>query len=61
MSPHAYLIQLRLEKARQLISKGKSIADAALLAGFSDQSHLTRSFKKRYGLTPGRYGSQKIT
>lgn len=58
MSPHAYLVQLRLEKARELIDRGQSIADAALLAGFSDQSHLTRKFKKRYGLTPGLYGSQ---
>jgi AraC-like DNA-binding protein len=61
MSPHAYLIQLRLEKARELIDRGQSIADAALLAGFSDQSHLTRRFKKRYGLTPGLYSSQKLS
>jgi len=61
MSPHAYLVQLRLEKARELIDSGQSLADAALLAGFSDQSHLTRRFKKRYGLTPGLYGSQKLS
>ena len=61
MSPHAYLVQLRLERARELIDSGQSLADAALLAGFSDQSHLTRRFKKRYGLTPGRYGSQKLS
>jgi transcriptional regulator GlxA family with amidase domain len=61
MSPHAYLIQLRLERARKLIDSGLSIADAALLAGFSDQSHLTRRFKKRYGLTPGLYVSQKLS
>lgn len=61
MSPHAYLTQLRLEKARELIDGGQSIADAALLAGFSDQSHLTRRFKKRYGLTPGLYSSQKLS
>ena len=61
MSPHAYLVQLRLEKARELITSGLSISDAALLAGFSDQSHLTRKFKKRYGLTPGLYGTQKLS
>lgn len=55
LSPHAYLIQLRLEKARQLLDCGSSIADAALRSGFSDQSHLTRKFKHRYGLTPGKY------
>lgn len=55
MSPHAYLIQLRLEKARILLEKNGSIVDAAIQAGFSDQSHLTRKFKIRYGITPGVY------
>jgi AraC-like DNA-binding protein len=60
MPPHAYLIQLRLERARELIDEGKSIAGAALNAGFSDQSHLTRRFKKRFGITPGTYEAQKL-
>ena len=59
MSPHAYLIQLRLERARELLNQGESIADAAYLSGFSDQSHLTRRFKQRYGLPPGAYLTQK--
>lgn len=59
MSPHAYFIQLRLERARDLIGAGYNLTDAALLAGFSDQSHLTRRFKKRYGVTPGKYKEQK--
>lgn len=58
LSPHAYLLQLRLEKAFSLLSQGIPIADAALVSGFSDQSHLTRKFKKRYGLTPGHYRAQ---
>lgn len=58
MSPHAYLVQLRLELAKELLSQGQPIADTALLAGFSDQSHLTRRFKQRYGLTPGAYLQQ---
>jgi len=60
MSPHAYLIQLRLERARKLLDEGNTITDAALNAGFSDQSHLTRRFKKRFGITPGTYGAQKL-
>ena len=60
MSPHSYFVQLRLEQARTLIDSGHDISDAALLAGFSDQSHLTRAFKKRYGITPGMYSSQKM-
>lgn len=59
MPPHAYLIQLRLERARVLLNQGHAIADAALLTGFSDQSHLTRRFKQRYGLTPGAYLRQQ--
>ncbi|WP_136798929.1 helix-turn-helix transcriptional regulator [Desulfosediminicola ganghwensis] len=55
ISPHAYLVQLRLEKARRLLGADVSIADAAFRSGFADQSHLTRKFKERYGLTPGRY------
>jgi len=61
MSPHAYPTQLRLKRARELIDGGQSIADAALLAGFSDQSHLTRRFKKSYVLTPGLYSFQKLS
>lgn len=59
LSPHAYLVQLRLERARELIDTGCDLSEAALLAGFSDQSHLTRRFKKRYGITPGIYLQQK--
>lgn len=59
IAPHKFLVQLRLEKAKAFLDKGNGIADAALLSGFSDQSHLTRLFKKRYGVTPGLYLKQK--
>ncbi len=61
LSPHAFLLQLRLEHARNLLEKGSPIADTAASSGFSDQSHLTRAFKARYGLTPMVYkkGSPK--
>ncbi|VVS91466.1 helix-turn-helix domain-containing protein [Desulfoluna spongiiphila] len=55
MTPHAYLMQLRLEHARRMLEKGAPIADSALASGFSDQSHLTRAFRARYGLPPGAY------
>lgn len=54
-SPYRYLTQRRLELARNLMSSGTRILDAALLAGFADQSHMTRHFKQSYGLPPGRW------
>jgi AraC-like DNA-binding protein len=54
-SPHRYLVGRRLEHARALIMSGTALADAAAAAGFVDQSHLTRHFKARYGVTPGRW------
>lgn len=57
LTPHAYLVQRRVELARQLIRGGQGLADAALHAGFSDQSHLTRVFSTRFGYTPGRYAA----
>ncbi|MCP4115628.1 MAG: AraC family transcriptional regulator [Desulfobacteraceae bacterium] len=60
LSPHAFLIQLRLEHARTLLSQGESISQAALAAGFSDQSHLTRKFCTRFGISPGNYVKQSV-
>ncbi len=54
-SPHAYLIQRRIELAKQSIEKGQCLTDAAINSGFSDQSHLTRCFKSTLGVTPGQY------
>lgn len=59
MTPHGYLIQLRLERARRLIAGGVAIADAACQSGFADQSHLSRKFRLRYGITPKAYGIQQ--
>jgi AraC-like DNA-binding protein len=55
LTPHAYQVQLRLQKARALMRAGQPLAEAAMASGFSDQSHLTRHFKRVYGLTPGQY------
>jgi len=54
ITPVAYMTQLRIERAKRLIWKGMPIAEAALEAGFSDQSHLTRAMKRRLGITPGQ-------
>jgi AraC-like DNA-binding protein len=53
LPPHRYQTQLRLRRAKQLLLSGESAARAAAAAGFSDQSHLIRTFKSVYGVTPG--------
>ena len=55
MPPHAYLESVRIRHAQRLIREGKSLAEVAMEVGFSSQSHLTRSFKKIIGVTPGQY------
>jgi AraC family transcriptional regulator len=52
-TPHTYLMRLRLERARARLVAGASIRDVATECGFADQAHLSRLFKRRYGLTPG--------
>jgi len=54
-TPHAYLVQRRLQLVRRHLVAGRSLADAALLAGFADQSHMTRAFVRHFGITPARY------
>ncbi|HEU0216431.1 MAG TPA: AraC family transcriptional regulator [Stellaceae bacterium] len=54
-SPHRYLVGRRLQLAKEAIAAGETLAEAALTGGFADQSHMTRHFKARFGLTTGRY------
>jgi AraC-like DNA-binding protein len=54
-TPHAYLVQRRVYLARRLLAAGQPIVEAAIDAGFADQSHLTRAFVRQFGVTPGRY------
>jgi AraC-like DNA-binding protein len=56
-SPHRYLVMRRLDRAKILISQGGGLADVAAEAGFADQAHFTRHFKKTFGITPGRWVS----
>jgi AraC family transcriptional regulator len=58
VSPHQYLINVRVNSARSLLSAGsgeRSLAEVASAVGFADQSHLTRHFKRVLGLTPKQF------
>lgn len=55
ITPHAYLMQTRVNKAKKMLSCSMRLADIAAECGFADQSHLTRQFHRQFGLTPGHY------
>ena len=57
MPPHAYLTQVRSNHARDMLLRGVPVSSAAYRCGFADQSHLTRTFKRIFGVTPGAYVS----
>jgi AraC-like DNA-binding protein len=55
LTPHAWQLNCRIEFCRSQLRAGHSIADVALAAGFCDQAHFQRSFKKLVAATPGQY------
>lgn len=55
----SYVLWLRLQKALASISAGNSPAHAAVDAGFSDTSHMTRTFSRMFGITPGQLEQNK--
>lgn len=60
-SPYRYLTMRRLDRVRGAIAGGISLADAAALTGFSDQSHMTRRFAATFGMSPGRWRQLQAT
>jgi AraC family transcriptional regulator len=55
-TPHQYLSDRRVERAKALLSEGDmSLSEVALACGFSSQSHLATEFRRRVGTSPGRY------
>jgi len=60
MTPHHYQRQARIRFAVKLIRLGRPLADIAAAAGFADQAHLTRSFHRRMGVTPGAYRAARL-
>jgi AraC-like DNA-binding protein len=57
MPPHAFQIAQRVNRARRLLEAGVPAGEAAAMAGFFDQSHMHRHFRRRMGLTPREYAA----
>ncbi|HEY2259736.1 MAG TPA: AraC family transcriptional regulator [Solirubrobacteraceae bacterium] len=57
LTPHAFQTNLRVARARVMLSAGEPIAQVALGCGFADQPHLTRTFRRAVGVTPGRFAT----
>jgi AraC-like DNA-binding protein len=55
MTPHTYQRQARIRLAAGMIKLGCPLGEAAMASGFADQAHLTRSFRRTLGVTPGAY------
>ena len=56
VTPHSYLANLRLERARELLTTTtRPISEIAGMVGYQSQSHFTKAFKAVTGLTPGSY------
>jgi AraC-like DNA-binding protein len=59
-SPTRFRTMRQLDHVRRLVKSGVSLAEAALDAGFADQSHMSRQFKRAYGLTPAHWQRRSI-
>lgn len=55
LTPHAYLINLRINKAKPMLTQGESVAQTAVACGFFDQSHFVKVFRQYVGMNPSEY------
>jgi AraC-like DNA-binding protein len=58
--PHRYQTILRVNRARKLLTSELALSEVAYRTGFCDQSHLTRCFKRTFGVTPGSYSASHV-
>jgi len=61
VTPHAFTLGLRVDRARQRLARGADLAEVALELGFADQPHFTRVFRRQVGLAPGDYARRVRT
>ncbi|MFC6067389.1 AraC family transcriptional regulator [Streptomyces ochraceiscleroticus] len=59
MPPHAWLTDARVRRARRLLDRGTTPAEAAVAVGFTDQPHLNRHFTRIVGVPPGAYRRER--
>jgi AraC-like DNA-binding protein len=57
LTPHAYVTQVRVERAKRLLKSGTPAAHVALDVGFADQAHFSKRFKQLTGTTPAHYAA----
>lgn len=57
LAPHQYVVSMRVDIARRLLLDGRPPAAAAAEAGFHDQAHLTRHFRRVLGATPAAFAA----
>ncbi len=53
-----YMISVRLEAARERLLEGATVSEAAMLCGYGDECNFSKMFKRRYGISPGRWRQQ---
>jgi AraC-like DNA-binding protein len=59
LTPHAFQLDQRINRTRELLKRGDALADVAYVSGFSDQSHFQRTFTPRVAVTPAQYRSPR--
>jgi len=59
LPPHAYLKQVRIRRAKELLARGVSPAEVAIDVGFFDQAHMSRHFRRTVGVAPGRFAKER--
>jgi len=61
LTPWGYIVERRLDRARNLLRAGEAASLTASHCGFSDQSHLSRLFKQRFGMSPAAFARSART
>ncbi|HYC04347.1 MAG TPA: AraC family transcriptional regulator [Azospirillaceae bacterium] len=59
LTPHAYQVNRRVRLGQERLREGSSIVEAALEAGFADQAHFQRAFKRLVAATPGQFAGRQ--